>query len=259
LLFAFLSAATCFAGAAQYSTNYPACPPRVCSPHALAWSAGEFDQIYLIQQSENSAELRLQPQQLVPEVLAQALRELKGGEGRPLFDEDGAATFAQGLVITLGALGTPGEQADPKPSSNKDALFLVTTSLGLSGLFGNSLGNSGRAFVDSKGLNLIFGEVGVDFIGPYHGVGKVRSFEFGSRLKASHVRILVDPGGIARLQRSDWIVIPLKPLKQGSITAPSESFKTQRQRLQRLKQLLKDGLITEQEYEAKKAEILKEL
>ena len=219
----------------------------MCSPKSLAWSAGEFDQIYLVPMPE---ETHLQPQKLLIEGLVPALLGLKGsveGGMRPLFNPDTATAFARGLVAALGTA-----------SPAQDALFLITTSAGFLGLFGNPLGNSGRAFIDRNGLNLIFGEIGVDFVGPYHIAGKVRKFEFGSRSEASHSQVT---SSVGKQARSDWVVISIKPAdgtKTPAVTGMDQNeLEAQEQRLKRLKQLREKNLITAQEYEAKKAEILK--
>lgn len=253
-----LTAPMPFALAATEGSSYEACPS--CVPRDLAWNDGEFDQIYL---STGSAPANQQPHVLAVDIVSRALSLLKvEGKSAPVavFDDDSARNLARGLAAALAKAGP-----------QQDALFFVV-SKGSSGLFGTKLGTSGRAFVDQQGLNIVFGEARVDFIGRYRATRLPRAFGFGSRTAASPVRLAADG---MRHVRSDWVVVPLaasaapavlmapaQPVQM--IAAPAapvvqddKYYAAQEERLKSLKRLRAQDLISEQEYQAKRADILK--
>ncbi|HEX7649027.1 MAG TPA: SHOCT domain-containing protein [Noviherbaspirillum sp.] len=252
---------------AAEGSRYVACPS--CEPKNMVWAEGEFDQVHLVATTGGA---NLQPQSLSTEALGRILGELRFGTQR-LFDDDSAATLAQGLSKALA-----------KASPQQEAIFMVTSKPG-GGLFGVKLGNSGRAFIDGKGLNLIFGEAHADFLVRYRATHMERPFDFGSRSKASQVVIT---GSGVQMPRPDWIVIPLAgssatlaaPVQQAvSATVPTaipvaaplaapaapaansvrddQYYAAQEQRLKSLKRLRDQELINEQEYQEKRREILK--
>lgn len=237
-------------------TRYIACSS--CAPKDLAWGEGEFDQIYLLPAPLNARNLH--PQDLSVEWLTKALAGLKLGAGnQPLFDADAAATLAQGLKTALS-----------KAAPQQEAGFMVTSRPG-GGVLATRLGNSGRAFVDAHGLNLIVAEAHVEFVGKYRATRMERPFDFGSREKASSASIGGD--NIGR-PRNDWVVIPLnapfgtvnaagtaqasRPAQQTAPVERSEQYyQAQEARLKALKRLREQDLIDENEYQAKRSEILK--
>lgn len=179
-----------------YMSNYVACDEHLCPPHSLAWSGGDYHQIYLL--DTPAATPRLQPLTLAPDELASTLSllSLATAQGpRRLFDKDAAKAFAKGLSVALAKAG-PGQ----------DALFMITSHIDTGGLVDREFGNSGRAFLDAKGLNLIFAETQVDFIGAYLAIRQVRSFDFGGRGRASAVTLA--PDALIHV-RPDWVIIPL--------------------------------------------------
>ena len=179
-----------------YSTTYVACAEQLCPPRSLAWSSGEFNQIYLIDNGGQAA--ALQPLTLSADALAKVLETLQvttGGKATALFDKESAASFARGLAVAFA-----------KASPSQDLLFMITAHVDTGGLLDRQLGNSGRAWLDQKGLNLMFSEVQVDFVGPYEAVRKVRLFDFGSRSRPSAVTL--GPDG-ADHPRADTAVIAL--------------------------------------------------
>lgn len=234
-------------------TRYVACAS--CAPQDLAWGEGEFDQVHLVAAPGDARNLH--PQAVSVEWLTKALAALRLGSGNTLLlDADSAATLAQGLSKALSKAG-----------SQQDAAFMVTSKPG-GGILGTRLGNSGRAFVDARGLNLIVAEAHVEFVGKYRATRMERPFDFGSRAKASQVSLAGD--GVSR-PRNDWVVISLTapvgavsaapvsmPAPQASPVERNEQYyQAQEARLKALKRLREQDLIDEQEYQAKRSEILK--
>ena len=237
------------------ASNYIAC--SACGYQSLVWSEGEFDQVHRV--ANGGAEGNVHPQTLAVDGLGKALLKLHiksgGTAALAMLNPESASSLARGLSAGLS-----------KATAQQDVLFFATSGQG-GGLFANKLGNSGRAFVDSHGLNLIFGEVAVDFVGAYRGTKKPRSFDFGSRASASGVA--VELNGLSQ-PRNDWVIIPLASLRAGepqaaSLPAPAQQaavrdeqyYVAQEMRLKGLKRLHEQKLITDEEFQAKRGEILK--
>jgi hypothetical protein len=179
-----------------YSANYPACAKQTCPPRSLAWSTGQYSQIYLV--NEPLTVPNFHPQNLSVERLTKALavlRERSQGQPRKIFDKAASADFANGLAVAVAKAGP-----------QQDLLFMIASDVDTGAWFDRRFGQSGRAFLDARGLNLIFGEVEVDFIPSYEATRNVHTFDFGSRSKASGV-VLGDDN--LNHPRQDWVVIPL--------------------------------------------------
>lgn len=226
------------------SGTYPAC--QECDSRGVAWTDGEFDQVHLVDTHAGT----LHPQRLAPEPLAKILATLRyktASGAQAVLDAEGAGRLARGLATGLG-----------KASAQQEAVFLVTTG-DAKNLFSVRHGSSGRAFVDRNGLNLIFAEVMVDFVGQYRGTKRVRPFHFGSRGSASPVALT---GANLQQQRADWVVVPLDALRdhQAAASMPlardEQYYAAQEARLKALKRLRDQNLIDEQEYHTKRGEIL---
>ncbi|HEY0845608.1 MAG TPA: SHOCT domain-containing protein [Noviherbaspirillum sp.] len=239
--------------AAATGTRYVACAS--CAPKDLAWGEGEFDQVHFIAAPADARNLH--PQELSVEALAKALAGLRlANSNQPLFDADAAMTLAQGLAKALAKAGP-----------QQDAGFLVTSRPG-GGVLATRLGNSGRAFVDARGLNLIVAEAHVEFVGKYRATRMERPFDFGSRAKASSVSLVADH---LVKQRNDWVVVPLNapaaadrgvpaptPVQPAAPAERNEQYyQAQEARLKALKRLREQDLIDEKEYQEKRREILK--
>lgn len=252
---------------AEYTTRYAACTP--CQPQDLAWADGEFDQVHLV--TEPSAVRRVQPRTLSVEALKNALASLeyKAGQNvKPLLDEPAAENLARGIVTAMAAA-----------SPEQDAIFMIISKEG-SGIFAPMFGNSGRVFMDERGLNLIMGEAHIDFLGSYRATRMVRPFEFGSRSRPS--RVALSANGLLQA-RNDWVVIPLaagdgvnpaqhsaNPLRLSpekytaddvrskpiSSAHDQQYYVVQEERMKGLKRLRDQNLISEEEYQAKRKEIL---
>ncbi len=200
LVLGMTSCGACLASDQVFTADYAACAEQTCPPHSLAWSAGEFDQIHLVEGAANTHNLH--PQILSAEALAKVLVELRqtrDGEQFRVFNARAAGLFAEGLSTALA-----------KARPQQDLLFLITSKVPTGALIDREFGNSGRAFLDARGLNLIFGEVMVDFIARYEATYSVthtvRTFDFGSRSRTADVTLSDD-----RLDhpRRDWVTIPL--------------------------------------------------
>ncbi len=254
---------------------YEACTS--CAPKDLAYSAGEFDQVHWV--AAESASNNRHPVSLSVEAISKMLQQVQVQDGKKelaLLEEDGAQSLATGLVAALN-----------KASAQQEAIFLITNRMAL-GFVSGKQGNSGRAFVNEQGLNIIFGETHVEFFNAYRATRMMHKFDFGSRKQASKV-VMKSPFLMAG--RKDWLVFPLQAQAAPTAIAPSvqyvgttatpavatvpatptapaaantpksveQNYAAQEARLKGLKRLREQNLITEEEYQAKKREILKDL
>lgn len=273
------------AWAGSNDVRYEACPR--CEPKNLIWSAGQFDQVYLWAGNTRNAH----PRSLNVDPLAILLNKImfkSAGKTHPLLGEDAAQEMARGLVTAIA-----------RADAQQDVRFFITSRAN-GGIFATRLAHSGTAFLDERGLNLIFGEANADFFQAWKGTRQARPFDFGNRAAASRVALTVD--GLAH-PRADWVIIPLgapaaapppaqtvagPATTQGvgdatvyqsvgnGVAAPvvpaapmpvapppakgSEQFyQAQEARLKALKRLREQELISEEEYQTKRKEILKDL
>jgi hypothetical protein len=248
---------------------YEACSS--CAPKDLAYSAGEFDQVHWV--AAESGATNRQLVSLSVEAVSKMLQQVQVQEGNKelaLLEEDGAQSLAAGIVAAMN-----------KAASQQDAIFLITNRMA-TGFVSGKQGNSGRAFVTEQGLNIIFGEAHVEFFNAYRAARMMHKFEFGSRKQASKV---VLKSNYLVAGRKDWLVFPLQAQPVPSAIAPAvqyvgaapaavlapapvapaapatveQNFAAQEARLKGLKRLREQNLITEEEYQAKKRDILKDL
>lgn len=87
------------ARAANEDSRYEACPR--CEPKNLVWSAGQFDQVYLAPGASRNAH----PRSLNAEPLARLLNRITqsvNGKSLPVLGEDAANELARGLVAAIG-------------------------------------------------------------------------------------------------------------------------------------------------------------
>lgn len=277
-----IGAPTAWAGSDDI--RYDACPR--CDPKNLMWSAGQYDQVYLWAGASRNAH----PRNLNVDPLALLLNKISaksGGKTLPIFGESAAQELARGLVVAIA-------RAEPR----HDLRFFITSRAN-GGIFANRLAHSGTAFLDERGLNLIFGEVNAEFFQTWKGTRQAREFDFGTRTAASKVVLMAD--GLTQ-PRGDWVIIPLgapaaaapppqtvlgpattqgvgdatvyqsvgnvapapvAPAPVAAVAAPAKGseqfFQVQEARLKAIKRLREQNLISEEEYQAKRREILKDL
>lgn len=234
------------------------------------WRIGEFTAIQRAER-EAGAAANQHPVSVPPETLRLLLapaRLVSARGSQPLFAPDELSELIEPLSEAL-AVATP-----------SDDLLLLSTHRRGEGLLRTPTGLTARLFVQDNALHLIVHEARREFVDQYIGSRITPTFTFGSRARAGLVA-LQDPG--ATLRRADWLVIPLNrpaatpvalppvvlPAPAPAATpdpAPATAAKPapQRadeieQRLLTLKRLRERGLISEEEYQQKRREILQAL
>jgi hypothetical protein len=228
-----------------------------------AWRIKEFTTIELVPREAGAVENQ-QPAQLQPDVLRQqlALVQNVGRGGRqPLFATDELAELIEPLVRALGRAG-PGDDVLLLSTSRRDAGVLVAPTA-----------VTVRLFVQGDSLQFIAHDARFDFYDTYRGTNAAPRFRFGSRASAGEAT-LQSVGASNR--RADWLSIPLRtaaaaappppaatPVPAAQTAAPpvrkaldAAGADDIERRLETLKRLREKGLITEDEYQQKRKEIL---
>ncbi len=257
------------------------------SPKRRTWPIGEFTEIKLVA-AEPGAAPNSQPIDLSAETLRSLLAAVQmpvpGGSDEPLFGAD-----------ELNELTGPMHEAFTVAGPGDDML-LVSSARRSSGIFSNPLAMTARLFVQGGMLNLIVHDARLEYYSNYRGMGKAPVFVYGSRTQASPVQIM-RAGAVSR--RSDWLQIPLQPMADAApsrampapapmatpmqapmqtpivpaareaapaaVPAPATTprdaafYDAQEQRLTALKRLHDRGLITDDEYQQKRREVLQGL
>lgn len=216
---------------------------------------GEWEAVRLQRRSgaeagkPNAHPVRLTPAQLAPMLASVRL----AGESASLFAPSEQEQLAHALAAAL-SMATP----------DQDVLFLTRGRHGDKGFIGMDLANAGRVFVADGKLNLIVGTAQSDLLNRLRpGIRPAREPDPGTRSHAGAVALAAGQGGLA--PRSDWLAFGLDgpasaPVAAPAATpmAPSTSTGVE-ERLRTLKRLHEQQLITDTEYQQKRAEILKSL
>lgn len=233
------------------------------------WRIGEFTAIQRAEREAGAAPNQ-QPATIAPETLRQLLapaRLVVGKNTVPLFHPEELSELIESLSEALAVAG-PG-----------DDLLLLSTHRRGEGILRTPTGLTARLFVQGDALNLIVNDARRDFVNAYIGSRIPPTFSFGSRTTPGQVA-LQDPG--ATVKRADWLAIPLQraaaapvaapavvlppaapaaqaaPVPAPRAAAPASADEIER-RLLTLKRLRERGLISEDEYQQKRREILQAL
>lgn len=196
--------------------------------------------------------------------------------------KDGTQFVALFAKDELAALLEPIREALSLAAPGDDLVLLSTHRRG--GSFMNApLGLTARLFVKDGALNLIVHDARLDFVDRYRGMHILPEFQFGSRTAAGPIEL---KNTEAKSLRLDWLQFPLGSLQMKAELAPkampvatpapaptapvttkpadspvrdSAYYEAQEQRLRALKRMRDENLITEEEFQQKRKEILQGL
>ena len=277
---ALLSAAPARAGLMDklFGADTPATAAAPAARGQRLWAIRDFTRVELVAREAGSPDNQ-QPAQVSTDALRQQLAQIEftGPSGRlPLFTADEVGDLATPLVQALGSAGPD------------DDVLLLSSSRREGGILSAPKAVTARIFVQGGSLQIIVKEARYDFYDLYRGTEVRPKFSYGSRTAAG-TAVLQSTGATNR--RPDWISIPLR---QGSAAAPAAAPPTPLQaapapaatplqaapsaalpaprrsldaagsddferRLETLKRLREKNLITEDEYQQKRKEILQQL
>ena len=237
------------------------------------WRLHEFTTVALVAREAGAAANR-QPVQLPPESLRQQLAGVqfigRSQAPQPLFAADELAELVGPLAQAL-------ERAGPG-----DDVLLLSASRREGGVLAAPTAVTARLFVQGEQLQLIVHDARFEFYDTYRGTNVAPRFSFGSRSAAGPA--LIRSVGAANV-RADWLALalpaaaalatptaPAAPTALPALPAPAATpgiaAPLQRgpldaagaqeieRRLETLKRLRDKGLITEDEYQQKRWEIL---
>lgn len=271
-----LSASTVRAGLMDESLFGPSNEERIAEwskapEKKLRW--GDWDSLQLVAR-DGGSKSNSHPVVLDPALLAKALSSIEGKpfkDTKPVFSQAEVKRFVPAIVAALA-----------KASPDQELVFVSTGQHAWTGLVAPVLGNAGRIFYADGKLNLIFGMLHSDFPlaqGNRDG-GSVATrpdvkINFGSRAAASKDVLIVGvKEGEAQLLRSDWIAVSIgagaataavspstaKPAAPAASDPGTDAFYSKQEgRLKALQRLRDQGLITDAEFQAKRAQIIKDL
>jgi hypothetical protein len=255
------------------------------SKNQRTWRIREFSGIELVPREPGSSENQQPASGVNTNALKQRLAAIQytvSGTPRALFAEDEAADIAQPLAQALGRAG-PG-----------DDILLLSSSRRDGGILSSPKAVTARIFVQGGNLQLIVHDARNDFYDNYRGTYQPPKFGYGSR-KDVGTAVLSSTDG-ATVQRADWLSIPIStliapvagaapaavqaapvmaapapaaaqpapaPLPPPAAAAPpprqpldAAGSQDIERRLETLKRLREKNLITEEEYQQKRKEIL---
>lgn len=180
----------------------------------------------------------------------------------------------------LNDISAPLSTALARAGPREDVTFAVSGKHGsvAAALFQSKTVTTGRLFVKSGAINIIFNEIHGEFEDRLRATGWLAPFVPGSRNKTANVTVVAAPGvGFTSRNRRDWIqlaenTVPAAPSARtpvaagvapgaatGSAPQSDAYYQDIEKRLTLLKGLKDKGLITEQEYNDKRKEILQGL
>ncbi len=244
----------------------PPASERVVGGVQRIWKIGEFSALRLVAKTDASAP-NAQPVVLDSAALQLALLAVQFesalGVWKPLFAASDLPEISQALSKAL-ALATP-----------QDDVLLMASARYDGALLGLQRSVLARLFVSQGALHLLVKDARADLLASYRASNTLPVYDFGSRQEASASRITA--AGAQQL-RADWLALDLSgksrpaaqaapvpaaaPARPEAAVPPTRDkafFEQQAQRLEGLKSLLNKGLISEAEYQQKRAEILQTL
>lgn len=254
-------------------------------PRQRSWVVRDFTAIRLVPRETGSA-ANEQPATLEVETLRQLLSPLRfvvGTNAQPVFATDELVELLDPLREAFAAAGPD------------DDLLLLSSSRRGGGVFQAPLAVTARLFVQGGQLQVIVNDARFEFYNDYRGTGRAPQFSFGSRGKAGKVSLR---SAVGAQPRADWVSLPLTAAaavatppaatpavppapatvapaapataKPSAPPPPATAAPALRphdpgfadeveQRLLTLKRLRDRGLISEEEYQQKRREILQAL
>ena len=263
------------------STFAPAAPKKGPAPQ-VNWWITQFTYVKRVGK-EPSAPANDQPVDIAPEMVGRDLEAIRLNEEDSLFTKDEVRELVMPICEAF-AQARPGE----------DLILLSTRARG-GGILAPRTGITARLFIKEGRLNLILHDARLAFMDRYLGTHVLPDFKYGSRTEPSTAEMFCLG---AEKVRNDWLTFPVilaAPVATAKALAPAQAmapapapaaapapvvvpapaplpaaepeskipdgglYDEQQQRLRGLKRLLDEKLITEEEYQQKRKEILQTL
>ncbi|HET7793906.1 MAG TPA: SHOCT domain-containing protein [Rhizobacter sp.] len=224
------------------------------------WQLHEFTNIQLVAR-EAGSEPNQHPARIAPEALHEQLSRVQfvsAGKRITLFGKDELAELIEPLSQAL-------ERAAPA-----DDVLLLSSARREGGLLGSPTAITARMFVQGGALQFIVRDARYAFYDTYRGTNVQPRFSYPSRKAASSTAL--ESAGVAN-KRADWLqlsaaaaptaapapVVAPAPTPAAAPAPAAARPADAEQRLETLKRLRERNLITEEEYQQKRREILQQL
>jgi hypothetical protein len=237
-------------------------PARAAAPaapgHQTRWPLSEFT--YLVLAPREGGAANDQPAKLALDFLSRSLGSIQLPD-----QEDAPTLFASG---ELAGLVKPLREAFAVAGPEEDVLLLSTNRRGGS-FMSPPTGITARLFCREGRMQIIVHDARYEFVDRYRVTNVPPRFTFGSRTGAGRDR-LAAPG--AESPRADWLAFPLQAVEAASpaagLATPAAPVPADRpkaapadilERLRTLKKALEERLVTQEEFDRKQQELLKEL
>lgn len=232
---------------------------------ALEWRLQELSWVRVVPVEPGAAARNAHPASVSPEVVRQVLGSVGvvfKGRTETLFSKDELDDLVSPIVAALAAAG-PGHDVEMLSTSRRHGNF-----------FSTPYGVTGRLFLTEDGLNLIVHDARLDFYHAYRATRVLPAFQYGSRHAPGSAVLSTSLG---QTLRPDWLVFPLQaPVPAPSGAAPAAArpsgapasqpapvarrderfYEEQEQRLKGLQRLREQNLLSEEEFQLKRREIL---
>ncbi len=232
------------------------------------WRIQELTWVRLVPAEAGGSAGNAHPSVVAPEMLRRALGSLSTvfkGRTETVFSNEELDELVGPISAALAA-AAPGNDVEVLSTARRHGNFLSTP-----------YGVTARLFVSDAGLNLIVQDARLDFYHAYRATKVLPALQYGSR-RTGGATMLTTPLG--QSLRGDWVIFPLQalssvvaspagpaPLPAMSAAPPSAApaaaarrddrfFEEQEQRLRGLQRLREQNLITEEEFQRKRREIL---
>ncbi len=227
-----------------------------------------------IETSEPGAEPNEHPDPIEAASLRAALAQVRiaGRSAGPLLTAEELDEICAPLATALG-----------RASPGQDVSFAVSGRHGILGPLAPREVTTGRVFRRDGRLQLIAGLVHRDFDNQFRGTGELIAFEPGRRAgRVEPGPSISVPESLGTVRRTDWVALapaPAAPITPPPTVAPplmapapapaavapppatdaDAIYRRVAERMKALKKLLDEGLISQQEYEARRSELLRDL
>jgi hypothetical protein len=230
------------------------------------WRIQELSWVRVAPAEAGAGARNAHPANVSPEVVRRVLGSVGvafKGRTETLFSNDELDDRGNPIVAALAAAG-PGNDVE-----------LLSTARRHGNFFSTPYGVTTRLFVTEAGLNLIVHDTRLDFYHAYRATQVLPAFQYGSRRTPGSAVLSTSLG---QTVRPDWLVFSLQaPLPAPSLGAPAAAagpstppaaqpapaarrddrfYEEQEQRLRGLQRLREQNLLTEEEFQRKRREIL---
>jgi Short C-terminal domain len=235
-----------------FKSGAPAASESARSANQRVWKVGEFSAIRLVQR-EVGSQANAHPLAVDAVTLERVLTDIQfnpeKGKPRRLFEKSELSDLAEILSDVF------------KKASSTDDVILLSSARREAGFLMSPESITARLFITDGALNFIVRDVRAPVPASFRATGLIPQLQFGSRDATSTVSLLTATGVN---KRNDWISLPLTAASMPAAVSPTMSKDENAadeptRRLNTIKRLFDQGLITKEEYQERRKSIIQAL